>query len=289
MAKIIKLLDRQTPQVQIEAKIIDASEDFSKSMSGSFGAANAPPWGGLGGSFLQGRTLSPVELPGNVGSAAGTNALGMTLKIGALASTRLTALLSLAESEGRNRVISAPRTVVLNKQASTIVQGQPVLVPVIVQNPANGSSIESTEVRSANLSLGVTPTVTNDGNIVMNLNISNDTPQDLGNGRSGVANRNINTQVVAESGSTIAIGGIYSNTETESAAGIPGLRKLPIIGALFGSESKTVNRRELFIFVTPRVLNEEVMNNEIDNGLKTQQSAAARAKSISTSVPELAN
>jgi type IV pilus assembly protein PilQ len=135
----------------------------------------------------------------------------------------------------------------------------------------------------------VTPTVTNDGNIVMNLNISNDTPQDLGNGRSGVANRNINTQVVAESGSTIAIGGIYSNTETESAAGIPGLRKLPIIGALFGSESKTVNRRELFIFVTPRVLNEEVMNNEIDNGLKTQQSAATRARSISTSVPELAN
>jgi type IV pilus assembly protein PilQ len=205
----------------------------------------------------------------------------MTLKIGALASTRLTALLNLAESEGRNRIISSPRTVVLNKQASTIVQGQPVLVPVIVQNPANGSSIESTEVRSANLSLGVTPTVTNDGNIVMNLNISNDTPQDLGNGRSGVANRNINTQVVAESGSTIAIGGIYTNTESESAAGIPGLRKLPLIGALFGTETKSVSRRELFIFVTPRVLNEEVMNTEIDAGVPTQQSSAIRATSAS--------
>src|SRR5690606_10588794 len=113
--------------------------------------------------------LSPVELPGNTASPEGQSTLGMTLKIGALASTRLTALLNFEESEGRNRIISSPRTVVLNKQASTIVQGQPVLVPVIVQNPANGSSIESQEVRSANLSLGVTPTVTNDGNIVMQL------------------------------------------------------------------------------------------------------------------------
>ncbi len=275
MAKIIKLLDRQTPQVQIEAKIVDASEEFSKAMNGAFGATADPSWGGLGSSFLQG--LSNPGLPGNVGnaSAAGANALGMKLKIGALAGLRLSAILSLAESESRTRVVSSPRTVVLNKKQATIVQGVPVLVPVTIQTQ-NGTA-PSTEVRSANLSLGVTPTVTNDGNIVMELSIANDTPKDLGNGNTGIANRNMTTQVVAESGSTIAIGGVYTANETSSEAGIPGLRKLPIIGALFGNESKKMTRSELFIFITPRVLNEEVMSNDLD----TKQSSAYRPPSRS--------
>lgn len=282
MAKIIRLLDRQTPQVQIEAKIIEASENFSKSIGGSFAVAGAPPWGGAGGSFMQGRTVSAPDLPGNIaaGSATstGANALGMALKIGALANVRLTALLNLAETEGKNRVLASPRLVVLNKQTSTIVQGVPVLVPVTVQNPANGSSISATEVRSANLSLGVTPTVTNDGNIVMNLTVTNDTAQSLGGSQSGIATRNMNTQVVAESGSTIAIGGVYRMTENEGKTGIPGLRNLPIIGSLFGSEESGNTRSELFIFITPRILNEEVMNSEID----IKQSSAIR-KAFDTS------
>ena len=277
MAKIIKLLDRQTPQVQIEAKVIDASENFSRAMNGAFGLTADPSWGGLGSSFLQG--LSDPALPGNAGqpSPAGANSLGMKLKIGALAGLRLSAILSLQEAEGRSRAISSPRTVVLNKQAATIVQGIPVLVPVTVQTQ-NGSA-PSSEVRSANLSLTVTPTVTNDGNIVMTLSIANDIPKSLGNGNNGISNRNISTQVVAESGSTIAIGGIYTSSENSDEAGIPLLRKLPIIGALFGSESHNTSRTELFIFVTPRVLNEEVMSND----LETKQSSATRPPSSALS------
>jgi type IV pilus assembly protein PilQ len=269
MAKIIKLLDRQTPQVQVEAKIIDASEEFSKDLNGFFGATAEPPFGGVGASMLTGLS-NPASLPGQVASAAGSNSLGMKLKIGALANLRLSAILNLAESESRTRVISSPRTVVLNKQTATILQGVPVLVPVTVQT-ANGSATSS-EVRSANLSLSVTPTVTNDGNIVMSLTIANDTPKDLSGGQTGISNRNMNTQVVAESGSTIAIGGVYTSRDSSSEKGIPGLRKLPLIGALFGNESKANNRSELFIFVTPRILNEEVMSTE----LETKQSAAAR-------------
>lgn len=271
MAKIIKLLDRQTPQVQIEAKIVDASEEFSKAMNGAFGVAADPSWGGLGASFLQG--ISNPALPGNTPSSVGANSLGMKLKIGALAGLRLSAILSLAESESRTRVVSSPRTVVLNKQSATIVQGVPVLVPVTVQTQ-NGTA-PSTEVKSANLSLAVTPTVTNDGNIVMQLSVANDTPKDLGNGNTGIAARNLTTNVVAESGSTIAIGGVYTATDTSSEAGIPGLRKLPIIGALFGNESKKTTRSELFIFVTPRVLNEEVISND----LETKQSSSYRPPS----------
>jgi type IV pilus assembly protein PilQ len=278
MAKIVKLLDRQTPQVQIEAKMIAAQEAFGKTLGGQFAINNAAPWGGVGGSFLQGTTLSAATLPGNTGSASseGGNLLGMSLKIGALASTRLTAILNIAETEGTTKTISSPRTVVLNKQSSTIVQGTPVLVPVTVQNPANGSSISSTEVRSANLSLNVTPTVTNDGNVVMSLTIANDSPEAVSATQTGISTRNMTTQVVAESGSTIAIGGIYTNREEEVYTGIPGLRKLPILGTLFGSEVKSLKRNELFIFITPRVLNEEVMNSDLESTPTAQSSALRR-------------
>lgn len=274
MAKIIKLLDRQTPQIQIEAKIIVASEEFSKSLGGNFGITTMPAFGSVGGSFLQGLASSAV--PGSPGtpSASGGNSLGMNLNISALANLRLSAILSLAEKESKTRVVSSPRTVVLNKQSASIVQSQPVLVPVTVQNPANGGSIISTEVKSANLSLTVTPTVTNDGNVVMKLAVANDAPQDLADGKTGISNRNINTEVVVESGSTIAIGGIYTMNETSGETGIPFLRKLPIFGTLFGNESKSVGRSELFIFVTPRILNEEVINKGVDIDMK--QSSALR-------------
>ncbi len=274
MAKIIKLLDRQTPQIQVEAKIVVASENFSKTMGGQFGFTSTPNFGALGGSFLQG--LASSLLPGNASSnsAVGSNALGMNLAIAPLANLRLSALLNYAEAEGKNRIVSSPRTVVLNKQTSNIVQSQPVLVPVITQNPANGGNIASAEVRSANLSLAVTPTVTNDGNVVMKIDIANDASVQLSGTQNGISNRSIKTEVVVESGSTIAIGGIYTMSEISGEEGIPFLRKLPIIGTLFGSESKKMDRSELFIFVTPRILNEEVMSKGAE--IETKQSSALR-------------
>jgi type IV pilus assembly protein PilQ len=277
MAKIIKLLDHQTPQIQIEAKVIDASETFSRAMNGAFGLSADPAWGGLGSSILKG-TSNPADMPGATASASDTaSAFGMKLKIGALAGLRLSAILSLSEAEGRSRAVSSPRTVVLNKQPATIVQGIPVLVPVTVQTQ-NGTA-PSTEIRSANLSLAVTPTVTNDGNVVLKLSIANDIPKAVGGGNTGISNRNITTEVVAESGSTIAIGGIYTSTEDSSESGIPFLRKLPILGALFGSETHGNTRSELFIFVTPRILNEEVMSSDLDTSeLGTKQSSALRPR-----------
>lgn len=273
MAKIIKLLDRQTPQIQIEGKIVVASETFTKTLGGNFGITAAPAFGSVGGSFLEG--LASQVVPGLSASGKAGNSLGMNLTIAPLANLRLSALLNLAEQEGKTRVISSPRTVVLNKTSSTIVQSQPVLVPVTTTNPANGSTMISTEVKAANLSLAVTPTVTNDGNVVMKLNIANDTSLDMGNGQTGISNRNISTEVVVESGSTIAIGGIYTMSERSSETGIPFLRKLPIIGTLFGNETKGLDRSELFIFVTPRILNEEVMSKGVD--LETKQSSALRS------------
>ncbi len=266
MAKIIELLDRPTPQVQIESKIVEASENFQKSMSGQLGfgsvADNNRLYGyGIArdGSFQDPLLSNPVSA--NSAATANptnpANTLGLGMRLGRFMNVRLNSILSMNEVEGKLKVISSPRVVVLNKQAANIVQGQPVLVPTSVTNATTGAVGIGQTVASANLRLGVTPTVTNDGNIIMDLQVQSDVPKQLDATNSGIANRSINTRVVTESGGTLVIGGVYSNSESTGESGFPFLRKLPLIGILFGSESKTIDRNELFIFITPRVINEE--------------------------------
>lgn len=266
MSKLIKILDTQTPQVMIEAKIIEATETFSKSMSGNLGI------GGNGNNqflaaFSSGNPVDPLLAgPGAVGTpiftgataataSAGGGTFGLSPQVTFLPGVnRLNAVLSMGESESFLKVIASPRTVVLNKQTATITQTQPVLVPVLIQTQ-NGSA-PGVETQSAALSLTATPTVTNEGSVLLNLSLSRDVPQAMGTAGSGVANRQMTTQVLVESGSTLVIGGIYTMTSTFNSSGFPVLRKIPILGALFGSESEGTDRSELFFFITPRIINE---------------------------------
>lgn len=262
MGKIIELLDKPTPQVQIEAKIVEAQEGFTKTMGGNLGFGAREPRGSsgayAGGSIQSGGLTDPAggDLLSTIPNADGiSDNFGFGFKIGALSNLRLNALLSISETESKSKTISSPRTVVLNKQQATILQGTPVLVPTTTI--VSGVPTASETTQSANLSLNVTPTVTNDGNIIMDLTIQSDTPQALSASQSGIANRNMRTRVVSESGSTLVIGGVYTERSGESQGGIPFLRKIPLIGALFGSEGKNNLKTELFIFITPRVLNEK--------------------------------
>lgn len=170
---------------------------------------------------------------------------------------RLNALLSLSESENSVRIVSSPKTVVLDKEKASIVQSTPVLTLTIAQT-ANGP-VSLPVVQQANLSLDVSPTVTNEGSVLMQLTMSRDIPFNLppvnGQASAAVANRNINTRVLVESGSTLVMGGIYTMDQTKTSSGFPILRKIPILGALFGSDSDSTTRDELFFFITPRILN----------------------------------
>lgn len=267
MRKLIELLDTQTPQVVIEAKIIEATEGFSKSIGGSLGVgrigdlANASRNQVIasfsGGNPVDGLVGDPgVFSTGSaiVDSTSKSGALGVSL--GLLPGVqRLNALLNLGESENQVKVISSPKTVVLNKEEANLTQGTPVLVRT-TSTTVNGP-ISTEQVQSAMLGLRVKPTVANDGSVLLNIDVSRDTPYNLGGNNSAVATRNMKTMVVVESGSTLVIGGIYTMSTSFTASGFPILRKLPIIGALFGSESENTDRSELFIFITPRILNEK--------------------------------
>ncbi len=263
MKKLIEILDTQTPQVMIEAKVVEASETFSKNLSGNLGIGdtNVAAFGSFaGGNPVDALVGSPgVFADGSaIGKASGAasaanGTFGFSPSLSFLSSTlRLNAVLGIGESESQAKVMAAPKTVVLNKQKASILSTTPVLTPALTatQNGPQSTLV----VTQANLGLTVTPTVTNDASVLMDLNVSKDIPVSLAGG-SAVAQRNLQTQVLVESGTTLVIGGIYTSNSSHNASGFPILRDIPIIGWLFGNESNVNDREELLIFVTPRILN----------------------------------
>jgi type IV pilus assembly protein PilQ len=264
MQRLVELLDQQTPQVLVEAKVVEASENFSKNMSGRLGLGiNHNEQQGFA-SFNGGRPFDDLLggteaiFPGGDAISSASGALeggglfGFSPTIGRLGMQRINAILSLAESEEQVKVISSPKTVVLNKQSATILQSTPVLIPTTAFS--DGTPIVTNEIVDANLSLTVTPTVTNDEKILMDLNIDRDIP--FG---GAIARRSLNTHVLVENGNTLVIGGVYTMDQQNSHSGFPILKDLPILGILFGNKTGATSRSELFIFVTPRILNPQEM------------------------------
>ncbi len=267
LRKLIEVLDAPTPQIMIEAKVVEVTESFGKTLSGSLGVggasgtafasfAGANPIDALVGSpgvFSGGSAISQVS--GAARAANGT--FGFSPSITFLNSTlRLNAILGIGESESQVKVMSAPKTVVLNRQKASILSSTPMLTPALISTQMGPQA--SLQVSQANLSLVVTPTVTNDASVLMDLNVSKDLPYPVTSGNlsgNAVAQRNLQTQVLVDSGTTLVIGGIYSLSSQHDATGFPVLRNIPVIGGLFGSEATSETRSELLIFVTPRILN----------------------------------
>ncbi len=278
MKKLIELLDTQTPQVLVEAKIVEASEGFAHSLGGNLGlsdkqnsgrwfasfAGSSPENGLFGGAgiFPDSKSLAG-DAEGR--QSTGTNIFGLSPTVSFLRGIgRINAILKISEEESKTRVISAPKLVVLNKKTAKLIAGEPVKVPISTTTSFDGTISTSFEVKHANLSLDVTPTVTNSGSILLQLNVSRDVLR-----TEAVAPRNMSTDVLVENGTTLVIGGIYSMDTIESAGGFPFLRKIPILGALFGNEGATTKRSELIIFITPRIVNEK------EAGLVTDSSPAS--------------
>jgi type IV pilus assembly protein PilQ len=260
--KLVQLLDTETPQVMIEAKVIEASETFTKSIGGSLGFGNSTGSTQFLSAFNNANpTDALIGTPGvfangaavNTGVAGQSN-FGVSPTLSFIPGIqRLNAVLNLAETEATIKVVSSPRTVVLNKQTATVLQSTPVGIPTTTIS--NGTVITTLNVVQANISLNVTPTVTNDGSVQMDLNLDRGVPVNLQNQAQGVANRSLVTKVLVESGTTLVIGGVYTMNTDHASSGFPFLRKIPILGFLFGNESDNTTRSELFFFITPRILN----------------------------------
>jgi type IV pilus assembly protein PilQ len=267
--RIIRELDTQTPQILIEGKFVEVSENFTKEFAGHIyatsrenraGAFDFHPTnnnygfifgtGPLGGSATSALALSP---------AAGGASLGFAPKAGLLPGLPdLAAILSLSQTQRYAKVISSPRVVTQNRNSATITQGTSLLFASLGGVGAAGGF----QTVNATLNLTVEPQVTNEGSINLRINFSESTPlvgANSGNGGPAfsASTKSLDTLVLVDSGATVVIGGVYSSNQQVVETGIPFLRDIPILGALFGGKNTTTAKTELFIFITPRILNEK--------------------------------
>lgn len=279
--RLVSTLDIPVRQVMIEARIVIVNDDYSRELGVRFGANVAFQHGGSDGLGVAGSPvgneddddgviISPnpgipspigVELPSNpddrylvnlpVANAAGR--LALTL----LDSDYLVDLeLSAAQAEGRGEIISSPRLITANQREATIEQG--VEIPY---QESSSSGATTTQFKKAVLSLRVTPQITPDNRVILDLTVSKDSVGQLVASATGgfvpsIDTREIITQVLVNDGQTVVLGGILETERTDTEQKVPLLGDVPVLGRLFKTTRNTDNKDELLIFVTPRILRE---------------------------------
>jgi len=258
--KLIKTLDIAPAQVSIESKIVEAVENFQNFVGVNWGfsgaALNMSPAGGYQG--------APIDLTLGVTSATlsrqfqGSNPFNSTLQFGTLDFFGdLTATLTLAERDSLAKVISAPRISAMNREKSIITQEGEAVAVVTSRNETSSFVTKSEKKSPYKLELAVTPQITADGGVIMDLAVTREFPgpvEDEETKSRGINKRSAKTKVLVKNGQTAVIGGIYTSDELEAQAGVPGLKNLPIIGWLFKNRSYERVKNELLIFLTPRIL-----------------------------------
>lgn len=252
--RLINHLDIPVRQVLVEARIVVANRNFSRSLGVSQsvsdqGAFESPD----GGNYLTDSGYT-VDLP--VASPAGTistSIIGSTFN--------LDLALSALESEDRGEIISSPRIITADGAKGKIDQG--VEIPYL---EAASSGAATVQFKEAVLSLGVTPQITPDNRVKMLLKVKQDTQGDSVNVQGGgsvpsINTRTLNTQVLVDDGDTVVLGGIYEQENRNTTNRIPVLGSIPLIGTLFRGTQKQRNKRELLLFITPKILHETLNNN----------------------------
>ncbi|GAB3381342.1 type IV pilus secretin PilQ [Lysobacter fragariae] len=294
--ELVHVIDRPVDQVIIEARIVIATETFSRELGARFGFSGQRDHALASGSldsnhnYMNGlasnaeatatynNALAAWIANGRTGTAptaptlrtpswlfpAGYNVnLPVTNPAGALALTILNAghildlELSAMQEEGRGEVISNPRVVTSNQREAVIRQGQEVGY-VTLTNQAGGQSQQTVQFKDVLLELKVTPTITNDGRVFLNMNVKKDEVEGFVQASIGqvplINKREVNTAVLIEDGQTVVIGGVYEFRDRSDVQKVPFLGDIPFLGNFFRKKGKSKDKAELLIFVTPKVL-----------------------------------
>ena len=243
---LVQRLDNPTPQVLIEARIVEATKSFSRDIGSEFGIGP-----GAGNKFSSSTLGGDWDLSLGSNFPAQTTNSGVSFDFSRLVGSPLAinAAIDASETEGETKTISAPKILTLDNKAATIKQG--VSYPIIVLDEAGNTT---TEFKDIVLELEVTPHVTKDDRVSMEIMITkNDLGERIGTDYSFTVNE-ATTELLVNDGETVVIGGISKTTDTNSETGLPGLRKIPILGWLFGMTSESNSKTELMIFITPRIV-----------------------------------
>jgi len=256
---LVEKIDRPTKQVMIEARIVKIDTSYERNLGVRWGGLYTSDSGQnrFSGSLTGAQTNTPdlaVDLP--VGGAAGGGPASVGMRLGSISNNATLDLeLQAIEAEGNGKVISSPRVVTANQQEATIEQGTE-----IPYQQATSSGATSVSFKKAVLSLAVTPQITPDGRLIMDVNASNDTVGQNTVAGPAIDTEEVETQVLVDDGQTIVIGGIYAKSERQDETGVPLLRHIPLLGWLFQNKTTSTTKNELLIFLTPRIIEEEAGN-----------------------------
>ena len=258
---LIAILDRAQPQVEIEARIVQANKNYARAIGVQWGFRGQmsptlgnttnlafPNSGSVSGTALPGQSTA-VNLPAVAPS--GTNASAIGLALGSVnGAFNLDVALSAAETSGQLRILSTPRVSTQNNGEAEIKQGIQIPIQVVSNNTTTVS------FRDAALILRVTPQITAVGTVIMKIMLENSSA-DFGhqvNGIPPINTQSANTQVQVSDGQTTVIGGIYASTQSVQNDGTPGLSRIPFLNWLFKRDSSSDVSQELLIFITPRII-----------------------------------
>ncbi len=264
LRRIVAQLDIPVRQVMIEARIVEANVDYDKSLGvrwgGNLGAGNKwSAWGKNGNLDIEdgedgGQQITwPMNTPfvdmGAVGSTSGIG-LGFVTD-----NAILDLQLSAMEKTGNGEVVSQPKVVTADKETAKILKGSEV-----PYQEASSSGATSTSFKEAALSLEVTPQITPDNRIIMEVKVTKDEPdfsQAATTGVPAIRKNEVNAKVLVTDGETIVIGGVFSNTQSKSVDKVPFLGDLPYLGRLFRRDLVQDRKSELLVFITPRIMNNQ--------------------------------
>ena len=280
MKELIRVIDRPVDQVLIEARVVIASETFAREIGAKFGINGATGKPGDRSSLGFGSTTDVsganasaraaavqagrntytatrglnVDLPARLNDAAGSLALSI-LNAGYMLDLELSAL----QEEGRGEVISNPRIVTSNQREAVIRQGQEVGYVTITPSQGGGSiPIPNVQFKDVLLELKVTPIITSDGRVFLNMAVKKDEVIDFVDTSIGdvplINKREVNTAVLVEDGQTVVVGGVYEFRDRSDLSKVPFLGDIPFLGNFFKKRGRSKEKAELLIFVTPKVM-----------------------------------
>jgi type IV pilus assembly protein PilQ len=275
--ELVRHLDKQTPQVLIEARVVEANSSYTRSLG--------IQWGGeLDASTSTGYSTG-LFFPNNIGASGGISQSGdggavfysanqpnllvdlpsdgstgaLAFHLGSIPGlVDLDARLAAMESDGWGKVISSPRVTTVDNNAASILQGQKI--------PYMSTSAGGTQVKYINaaLDLSVTPHITSDNRVKLSITVKNDRADFsvLVQGQPAISIKQVQTELMVQDGDTTVIGGVFATEESGSKRMVPGFSKIPLLGFLFKSSVYNSNRNELLVFVTPRVVTRGIVASE---------------------------
>ena len=270
--RIIQQLDRKTQEVEIEARVVAATRAFARDIGTQLGfgwgngtttvggapAVGTSPIGMFGGNPLYtiigsspsaSGTLNQIPLFSNLGATGPTSGLGFQTSSN---NVRIDAILTMAESRGLLKILSRPRVVTQNNIQAIVKQG--VKVPVVTSAQLNGPP--TVTYVDAFLRLTVTPQITSEGTIFLNVDVENTVP-DFGNtvgGNPTLVTQQATTQVLVTDGGTVVIGGVIQSNNSLAVSQVPLLGNIPYLGNLFKHRAVKTSDQELIFFITPRIV-----------------------------------